>query len=170
MRIACSCAVAVFAVALVAVTDGCSSSPPISVKLSPSSTHTIDQGQTVGITATMTNDTSSKGVAWSLTGPGSLSNLTGLSVTYNSPTTNLTSGQQATVTATSRADQTKRASVQITVNPYPQIPFQTLANGSVGTPYNQTIALTGARLRFNGVSTMGRLTPDTKWVERYRTG
>ena len=143
MRIACSCAVAVFAVALVAVTDGCSSSPPISVKLSPSSTHTIDQGQTVGITATMTNDTSSKGVAWSLTGPGSLSNLTGLSVTYNSPTTNLTSGQQATVTATSRADQTKRASVQITVNPYPQIPFQTLANGSVGTPYSQTIALTG---------------------------
>lgn len=72
--------------------------------------------------------------AWSLTGPGSLSNSTGLSVTYNSPTTNLTGGQPATVMATSGADQTERASVQITVNPYPRIPFQTLANGSVRTP------------------------------------
>lgn len=140
-------AVALFAVAIVAVAGGCSSSPPISVTLSPSSAHAIDQGQTVGITATVTNDTSSKGVAWSLTGPGSLSTATGLpstqSVTYNPPTTNLTSGQLATVTATSAADQTKSASVQITVNPYLQIPFQTLASGSVGTPYSQTIALTG---------------------------
>jgi len=143
MRIACCCAVALFAVAVAAVTDGCSSSPPISVRLSPSSPQTIDQGQTVGITATLTNDMSSKGVAWSLTGPGSLSNSTGLSVTYNSPTTKLTSGQQATVMATSGADQTKRASVQINVNPYPEIPSQTFANGSVGTPYTQTIALTG---------------------------
>src|SRR5256884_7301640 len=76
MRIACCCAVALFAVAVAAVTDGCSSSPPISVRLSPSSPQTIDQGQTVGITATLTNDMSSKGVAWSLTGPGSLSNST----------------------------------------------------------------------------------------------
>src|SRR5207253_8733926 len=63
MRIACCCAVALFAVAVAAVTDGCSSSPPISVRLSPSSPQTIDQGQTVGITATLTNDMSSKGVA-----------------------------------------------------------------------------------------------------------
>src|SRR5437899_8054297 len=122
MRIACCCAVSVCAVAVAAVTAGCSSSPPISVGLCPSSPQTIDQGQTVGITATLTNDMSSKGVAWSLTGPGSLSNSTGLSVTYNSPTTKLTSGQQATVMATSGADQTKRASVQINVNPYPEIP------------------------------------------------
>src|ERR1700675_2043507 len=93
--------------------------------------------------ATVTNDTSSKGVSWTLTARGSPSNPTGASVTYVSPTTNLTSAQQATVTATSVADQTKTASMQITVNPYPLIPFQTLANGSVGTPYSQMIALTG---------------------------
>ena len=139
----CSRAGALFALAMMAVTAGCSSSPPISVSLSPSSAQAIDQGQTVGITATVINDTSSKGASWSLTGPGSLSNSTGPSVTYNSPTTNLSSGQPATVTATSQADQTKSASLQITVNPYPQIPFQTLTSGSVGTPYNQTIALTG---------------------------
>jgi hypothetical protein len=140
----CSCGVAVFVLAMAAVMSGCgSSSPPISVSLSPSSPQAIDQSQTVAVMATVTNDTSSKGVSWTLTGLGSLSNSTGPSVTYISPTTNLTSAQQATVTATSAADQTKTASLQITVNPYPRIPFQTLANGSVGTPYSQMIALTG---------------------------
>ena len=140
----CSCGVALFVLAMAAVMGGCgSSSPPISVSLSPSSPQAIDQSQTVAVMATLTNDTSSKGVSWTLTGPGSLSNSTGPSVTYISPTTNLTSAQQATVTATSAADQTKTASLQITVNPYPLIPFQPLANGSVGTPYSQMIALTG---------------------------
>jgi len=140
----CSSAQALFAVVMTVVAGGCMSSPPISVRLSPSSPQTVDQGQTVAVTATVINDTSSKGVAWSLTGPGSLSSSTGPSVTYNPPTTNLSSGQLATVTATSQANQTKSASVQITVNPFLQIPFvQNLASGSVGTPYSQTIALTG---------------------------
>ena len=135
--------VALVAVAIAAVAAGCASSPPISVSLTPSASPTIDQGQTVGITATVANDMSGQGVLWSLSGPGSLSNATGSSVTYNSPTTSFTSAQRATVTATSTADKTKNASVQITVNPYLQIPFQALANGTVGTPYSQTIALIG---------------------------
>lgn len=141
----CSCGVALFVLAMAAVMGGCSSSssPPISLSLSPSSRQAIDQSQTVAVTATVTNDTSNKGVAWTLTGPGSLSSANGFSVTYISPQTNLTSAQQATVTAMSAADQTKTASLQITVNPYPLIPFQTLANGSVGTPYSQMITLTG---------------------------
>jgi hypothetical protein len=94
------------------------------------------------------NGPSSQGVLWSLTGPGTLSNSTELSVTYNSPTTNLTNAQQATVTASSEADQTKKASLQITVNAYPRIPFQTLASGSVGAPYSQPIALTGGTSPF----------------------
>ncbi len=89
------------------------------------------------------NDMSSKGVSWTLTGPGSISGSTGPFVVYNSPTTTLTSAQQATVTATSSADPTKSSALQITVNPHLEIPFQTLANGAVGTPYSQTIALTG---------------------------
>ncbi len=135
-----------FVVAMAAVMVGCSSSPPppiISVSLSPSSSQTIDQGQTVAITATVMNDTSSKGISWTLTGPGSISGSTGPFVMYNSPTTTLTSAQQATVTAASSADPTKSSALQITVNPHLQIPFQTLANGAVGTPYSQTIALTG---------------------------
>jgi FG-GAP-like repeat/Putative Ig domain len=52
------------------------------------------------------------------------------------------------VTATSVADQTKSASLLITINPYPQIPFQTLANGSVGVSYSQMIMLSGGTAPF----------------------
>jgi hypothetical protein len=142
---------ALFLVAMLIAMVGCSgsSAPPISVSLSPSSAQAIDQTQSVAITATVANDTSGKGVSWSLTGPGSLSSSTGSSITYISPTTNLTSAQQAMVTATSVADQTKSASLPITVNPYPQISFlQTLASGSVGTPYSQMVMLTGGTAPF----------------------
>src|SRR5271163_343082 len=115
---------ALIVVVMAMVMSACSSSSqPVSVMLSPSSPQAIDQGQTVGITATITNAMPSIGVSWSLTGPGSLSGLTATSVTYTPPTGILTSGQQATVTATSGADPTKKASVQITVNSPPQIPF-----------------------------------------------
>jgi len=128
--------------------SGSSSPPPISVRLSASSAHAIDQSQSLVITATVANDTSGKGVTWNLTGPGSLSSSTGSSISYASPTTSLTSSQQATVTATSVADQTKSASLLITINPYPQIPFQTLANGSVGVSYSQMIMLSGGTAPF----------------------
>jgi hypothetical protein len=110
---------------------------------------TVDQTQTVTISATLANDPSSQGVSWTLTGSGSLSGGTATSITYNSPTGNLVSAQQATVIATSVADKTKTASLKITVNPLPQfVPLQTLADGSVGTPYSQTIALSGGTAPF----------------------
>jgi hypothetical protein len=143
--------VSVCVVAMTMIMGGCSGSsrPPISVSLSPSSAQAIDQGNTVGLSAAVMNDANSKGVLWSLSGPGSLSSTTGASITYTSPTTtSLTSAAQATVTATSVADQSKTASVQITVNPYPNIPFQTLAKGSVGQPYSQIITLTGGTAPF----------------------
>jgi FG-GAP-like repeat/Putative Ig domain len=145
----CPCCATLCLTALALFTSACSSSsPPVSVALSPSSPQAIDQGQTVAITATVTNDRSAAGVSWSLTGPGTLSTPTTTSVTYNPPTAMITSGQQATVTATSAADQTKKASLQISANPDPQIPFQALANGSVGLAYNQPITLTGGTSPF----------------------
>ena len=142
-------AMAVFTGGILMSMLGCSSSSPapISVSLSPSSSQAIDESQTVVITASLTNDVSSKGVVWSLIGPGSLSSTTGLSVTYTSPT-NLTSAQTATVMATSAADQTKSASLAISVNLYPQILFQSLPSGSVGQTYSQAIALSGGSSPF----------------------
>ncbi|MGA8224693.1 MAG: FG-GAP-like repeat-containing protein [Candidatus Acidiferrales bacterium] len=136
--------VGVLVVAMAAVTCACSSSSgPITVTLSPSSPQTIDQGQTATITATVANDSSSNGVSWSLMGPGSLSNQATTSVTYNPPTPSLAGAQQATITATSLSNQRSSAMLQFIVNPYLQIPFQSLPNGSVGAPYSQPIALAG---------------------------
>lgn len=133
-------------VAAVVALSGCSGSTslPIAVGLTPSSPQAMDQGvgRSVAINATVTNDTSSKGVTWSVKGPGSLTS-TASSTVYSPPTTSLTSAQQVTVTATSVVEPTKSASVQITVNPYPVIPSQTLANGTVGMLYSQPIALIG---------------------------
>jgi hypothetical protein len=142
---------ALFLLACLIFLGSCSSSSnsgssPISVSLTPSSPQAIDQSETVSLTATVMNATT--GVSWTLAGPGSLSNLTPSSVTYTSPTGALSSAQQATVTATSLADPTKSASVAITVNSDPNIPFQTLPNGTVGTPYNQTVSLIGGTAPF----------------------
>lgn len=126
--------------------SGCSSTtpPPISVSLTPSTPQALDQNaaRSVQIAATAANDNSAKGVTWSLIGPGSISSTTS-TATYAPPTALLPGAQQATVKAISIADPTKTASVQITVNPYPVIQYQTLANGTVGVPYSQPVALTG---------------------------
>jgi hypothetical protein len=91
--------------------------PTISVAItSPASAPTIQQGQTVNITAAVTNDTGNKGVTWSLSGQGSLSAQTSTTVTYNAPAS-VSSNIVATVTATSVADNTKSASLNITVTP-----------------------------------------------------
>lgn len=91
--------------------------PPISVAItSPATAPTIQQGQTVNITAAVTNDAGNKGVTWSLSGQGSLSAQTSTTVTYNAPAS-VSSNIVATVSATSVADNTKSASLNITVTP-----------------------------------------------------
>src|SRR6202142_3748830 len=61
----------------------------IGVSLAPAAPQTINQGGApLVVTATLTNDTSSKGVTWSLTpasGAGTLTNQTTTSVLYNPP-------------------------------------------------------------------------------------
>ncbi len=138
-------------VAAVMALGGCSGSTslPVSVAVTPSSAQAIDQGagRSIALSATVTNGSSTRGVTWSLQGPGSLTS-TATSAVYSPPTKMLASAQQATVTATSVAEPTKSASVQITVNPYPFIPPQTLANGTVGVPYSQPIGLLGGTTPF----------------------
>ena len=137
------CCTAVFVVATAMLAACSSSSTPISVSLFPSSPQVIDQGQTPGITATVLNDSARKSVSWTLTGPGSLSNSAGPSIIYMPPTTSITASEQATVKATSISNPMKSASLVITVNPYLQIPFQSIANGSVGAAYSQPIVSVG---------------------------
>lgn len=132
------------------VLGGCSSAPPpISVSISPSPSTAIDQSLSVNIKASISNSkVPARGVTWSLSGPGTLSSEGTQSVTYVTPAQGISSPEQATVTATSVVDPTKTASVQITVNPYPVMPNQSLAFGTVGVPYSQSVAVDGGTAPF----------------------
>jgi len=126
----------------IAFACSCSSSaPPISVQISASATQT-DQGASVSVTATVANDSSSSGVSWSLNGPGSLTGQSNLSVTYVAGL-NGSGAQSASITATSVADKTKTASVNIAINPAPTITTISLPEGSAGTAYSQTVVESG---------------------------
>jgi hypothetical protein len=122
---------------------GCGSSapPPIAIALSPATTQAIDDGQSVNVMATVSNDALSKGVSWSLSGAGTLSGQTAAAVTYAAPASG--PAANATITATSVTDATKSASLMVAVTPLPAITTTTLPAGTEGTAYNQTIAETG---------------------------
>ena len=117
------------------------SKPIVSVGLTPSTPQAIDQGQKIQFTATVTNDSSGQGVTWSESGQGTLSNQTTTAATYTAPT----SGTPGTgsVTATSVADPTKNSSVNITVTAPPVISATPLSAATIGTPYSQTVGVTG---------------------------
>lgn len=118
------------------------STPAITVTLTPSSAQTIDQAQTIGFTASVANDTANKGVSWSVTGGGALSNETSTSATYTAPAS-VTGSTKVTVTAASVADSTKTASVAVTVAPAPVVTTTTLAAGAVNAAYSTTLIAAG---------------------------
>jgi hypothetical protein len=101
--------------------------PTLTISLSPSSSQSVLQGTTLKITATVNNDSTGKGVSWSLSGVGSLSAQTSTSVTYNAPA-NVASNSAATVSAVSVADSSVSASLTITVTPPGPLPLGTVSN------------------------------------------
>ncbi len=138
---------------------GCgSSSPNITITLTPSTSQTIDQGQSVNITAALTNDSSNKGVTWSLSGPGTLANKTSNSVIYDAPTT-LQSAASVTVTATAVADTSATATLSIAVNPGPTITTTSLPSGAAGTAYSQTLTESGGTAPFTWGVISGQMPP-----------
>src|SRR5437667_11537469 len=84
--------------------DGSASgSAPITVAIAPA-TSTVYAGETKALVATLQNDTSQKGVTWTLTpasGAGTLTQPTDTSVTYDAPPTEPGSDVTVTITATS---------------------------------------------------------------------
>ena len=148
MRRVSSWALAFAALSAATIIFGCggSASAPVSVTISAAATQT-DQGQTVNVTATVANDVSNQGVTWVLSGPGSLSAQASGSVTYNAPAS-VPNAENAAITANSVADPSATASVQITVDPAPQINAQTLVSGATGSAYNQSLSASGGTTPF----------------------
>ena len=165
-----------FALLATACVSGCggSSAPPISVSL-PSASVQTDQGQTISIAATLTNDASFQGVTWTLSGPGSVSGQGAVSVTYVAPTT-MATVQTATLTATSLADPTKHASMQITVNSPPQILSNYLPGGIRGSAYSLSLSESGGTPPFTwsvfsgGIPNGLSLNPNTGAISGTPTG
>jgi hypothetical protein len=111
---------------LAAFLQGCSSqgntddTPVVGVSISPG-TASVQKGLTQNFTASVTNDSTNRGVTWSLSGSGctgvacgTLSNVTTTSVTYTAPAT-VSTPATVTLTATSVADVTKSSPATITV-------------------------------------------------------
>ena len=123
---------------------GCVGTPSSfnAVQLTPSGTATIGQGQTLGIGATVLNDTSAAGVTWALSGPGALSSSTTTGVLYTAPAS-VSSATTATVTATSIAFPTQMTSLTITVEPPPSITTTSLPAASINAAYSATVDATG---------------------------
>jgi dienelactone hydrolase len=94
---------------------------PISLSISPSSA-TLEASGTQQFTASVSSDPSNAGVAWSVSclggSCGTVSPTTaanGVAVTYTAPSTPPLSGLAVTVTARSRADNSKSASATVTI-------------------------------------------------------
>jgi len=137
----------------VAGLSGCTGgSQPVSLTFQGGAAQAIDNGQSVIITVIGAGP---QGVKWSLTsGPGSLSNQTSTSVTYNAPSAGaiakamanpLASSMDptATVTATSVANPASSAAVTITLTPPPAITTTSLPAGTEGAAYSQTVGTSG---------------------------
>ena len=123
--------------------------PAISVSLTPAAQTKIDVGQTLDFTASVSNDSSGKGVTWTMSGTGcsgsscgTFTNSTTTAVTYNAPAS-VSANLTVTVQAMSAADSSKSISAPILVSPEPAITTTTLANGAVGTAYNASLQVTG---------------------------
>jgi len=134
----------------------CSGKSAITITLSPSSTVTINQGQTQAITATLTNDTKNQGVTWTVSGVGTLSDQTTTGVTYVSPAS-LTADTTVTITATSVATTSITATLTITVDAVFGFTTTSLPAATLNLPYSGVITATGSTGPFTWAVTTGTL-------------
>ena len=113
----------------------------VSITLTPSSAQSVDQGQTLPVSATVSGDPASKGVTWGLSGAGTLSGQTATGVSYNAPAS-VTAASSATITATSAFDSTKTQTVTMNLVTPPTVSTTSLVNGQAGAAYSATLAAT----------------------------
>jgi hypothetical protein len=84
---------------------------------------TIAPGASFNLTATVTNDSGSQGVTWTLAGAGTLTNNSSTGVTYTAPELPVPANPAVTVTATSVADTQSSSSVSFIIQqPAVQVP------------------------------------------------
>ncbi len=127
----------------------------VGVSLStPSSVTEIQEATTLVVSASVTADVKNAGVTWTISGVGTLTNITSTSATYNAPAT-ATGAVDAIITATAVADTTASASVTLVVLGTPVINLATLFPGNVNVAYGASISVAGGEANFSWVLAAG---------------
>ena len=139
--------------ALLFVSIGCNSTKPIVISItSPAGAQALDIGQSFNISVTV-SDKTNKGATITLTGVGSLTNVTSTGATYTA-----TVSGTATITITSVADPTKMTTIKIVVTAAPSITSPAaLPAATQGTAYNVTLTETGGAGTLNFTVLSGSL-------------
>jgi hypothetical protein len=115
----------------------------------------MDAGSSATFKATVTGDSTSAGVSWTVAGGGTLSAETASSVTLTAPA----AAGTVTLTATSKANSTKSSKVSIPVAAKPAINISKLPNAVVGKPYNAAMLVSGGVAPFKWSIVAGALPP-----------
>lgn len=112
--------------------------------------------QTLALGATVENASSTAGVTWSVTGVGTLTDLTATTATFVAPAT-VSGSATALITATSVNNPTQLASVALIVLGTPVIPYTTIFPGNVNVAYQAPITAAGGDAPFTWVVLSGAL-------------
>jgi hypothetical protein len=113
---------------------------------------------TLALGATVENASNSAGVTWSVTGVGTLTDVTTTTATFVAPAS-VTGSATALITATSVANPVQNASVALIVLGTPVIPSTTLFPGNVSVPYQAPVAAAGGDSPFTWVVATGSTLP-----------
>jgi hypothetical protein len=131
------------------------SEPAVSITLMPSTSVTMDEGQSYTFTAQVKNDITNTGVSWlvyndktttpfscNIPSCGSLSNVTPFGATYTAPT-GLVGSVKISVQATANALLSLNSVATMTIVLPPVINTTVLPSGQNGVAYSQSISVTG---------------------------
>ena len=117
---------------------------------------TIQQGTTLQINASVTNDSANKGVTWSVVGDGTIASSDTTKAVIQAPS-GIIGSTFVTLTATSIADTTKTSSVTVTINGTPTILAPVLFPANESVAYTAYLTVAGGLDPFTWAVTTGTL-------------
>jgi hypothetical protein len=116
----------------------------------------LQAGDTLVLSAAVTNDKNNAGVSWILDGDGALSSVTTTSATYTAPTA-FSGNSTPFITATSIADNTQVATATLVVAGDPIIDPPALFPANLSSPYSANVIAVGGKAPFVWTLTSGTL-------------